>query len=409
MHSLLHYIQPQEIKRVMLDYTTLCNAMCLRCARNIDGKYLNKVMPLENMPWETFTQFFSNKELLDNVHSIQYCGNYGDPPLHPDLIKSIDWLYSKTDTNARRRNKCKRIYPEVRMSSNGGIQSVGWWAELAQVLQKGNGFAEFGFDGLEDTNHIYRRQVKWEKCMENAKSFIDAGGRAVWQFIVFEHNEHQLKEAIDIAKEMGFQMFIIRGGYYEDVDEIEFFSDNSQMIPNDLEKRIKTTAYFEDGHYGAETKKNAEVEVEYTKLHEAEKNINSFEKLLEEKYDGDEDTFRSRAPISCQWWKNAPYNNAGVLFMFNGEVWPCCEVGGVRFGKDQVAWDNPAGNQMAYQFYQETCGKYGSQFNNILSHSLEEILNHEWFNKKLVQSWQHDFSSKDPRLELCAYHCSMAM
>ena len=94
--------------------------------------------------------------------------------------------------------------------------------------------------------------------------------------------------------------------------------------------------------------------------------------------------------------------------MFNGEVWPCCEVGGVRFGKNQIPWNDPKGDQMAYQFYQETCGKYGSEFNNILSHPLEEILNHEWFNKKLVQSWHHDFDNDDPRLELCGYHCSMA-
>ena len=36
------------------------------------------------------------------------------------------------------------------------------------------------------------------------------------------------------------------------------------------------------------------------------------------------------------------------------------------------------------------------------------MLNHEWFNKKLVQSWHHDFDNDDPRLELCGYHCSMA-
>ena len=49
----------------------------------------------------------------------------------------------------------------------------------------------FGIDGLEDTNHIYRKNVKWKKLEENIKIYIKYGGTASWQFIVFEHNKHQ--------------------------------------------------------------------------------------------------------------------------------------------------------------------------------------------------------------------------
>ena len=71
----------------------------------------------------------------------------------------------------------------------------------------------FSIDGLEDTNHLYRRNVQWHKVMENAKSFIDAGGLARWRMIVFEHNAHQLKDAEQLSKAMGFGKFDINGGY----------------------------------------------------------------------------------------------------------------------------------------------------------------------------------------------------
>ncbi|HAW04571.1 MAG TPA: hypothetical protein DCW83_07785, partial [Saprospirales bacterium] len=39
---------------------------------------------------------------------------------------------------------------------------------------------------------------------------ISAGGTAVWEFIPFAHNEHQLEEAERLSKEIGFSEFVIR-------------------------------------------------------------------------------------------------------------------------------------------------------------------------------------------------------
>ena len=40
--------------------------------------------------------------------------------------------------------------------------------------------------------------------MENAQAFINAGGRARWDYIAFAHNEHQIDEARQLAEDMGF-------------------------------------------------------------------------------------------------------------------------------------------------------------------------------------------------------------
>ena len=414
------YITIPTIRRVQLDYTTKCNALCLRCARNIDGKYLNKNLPLTEMPWNLFKQFLS--PIIDYLDLVDICGNYGDPPLHPDLIRGCDWIISRQDENTRLKNdRLRRCV--INIATNGGINETGWWKELAQTLNKKYdtsyaidqypGKVVFGFDGLEDTNHLYRRQVKWEKCMENSKAFIEAGGNAEWQFIIFDYNEHQVEEAKNIAFDMGFKNFFTIGGYgrnetmWEAANPDEAIEGYTPMEQKGFAEEIKGSR----SEKGAETKKDKKITAQYTKDDTAEKNLNLFKENIKQ-YDNNVDNFQEHAPINCKWNQFSGYKNykkidgmPGLQFMFNGEVWPCCDVGGVRYGKNQIPWDDPSGDEIVYQFYRETHGKYGSEFNNIYHHPLENILNHEWFKENLSKSWQHDYNGNPPRLQLCGYTC----
>ena len=51
----------------------------------------------------------------------------------------------------------------------------------------------FSVDGLEDTNHIYRRGVKWEKLFANMKAYSETGAMGIWEFLIFDHNKHQVE------------------------------------------------------------------------------------------------------------------------------------------------------------------------------------------------------------------------
>ena len=46
---------------------------------------------------------------------------------------------------------------------------------------------DFSVDGLEETNHLYRQGVKWEHVERNMKAFINAGGRARWDYLIFQN------------------------------------------------------------------------------------------------------------------------------------------------------------------------------------------------------------------------------
>jgi hypothetical protein len=80
----------------------------------------------------------------------------------------------------------------------------------------GYGQIDFGFDGLEYTLHLYRRNVKYAVAMRNARAFVRAGGKAQWNFIVFKHNEHQVEQARTLSQEYGFYNFLPRktGRFY---------------------------------------------------------------------------------------------------------------------------------------------------------------------------------------------------
>jgi hypothetical protein len=46
--------------------------------------------------------------------------------------------------------------------------------------------------------------------MDAVSSFVGAGGRAEWDFIVFRHNEHQVDEARELAAKLGFARFFVK-------------------------------------------------------------------------------------------------------------------------------------------------------------------------------------------------------
>jgi hypothetical protein len=73
---------------------------------------------------------------------------------------------------------------------------------------------------------LYRRNVDYDKVIRNARAFIDRGGRAQWNYIVFKHNEHQVEQAKQLAQEYGFFNILIRktGRFFDHKNLVEFNS-----------------------------------------------------------------------------------------------------------------------------------------------------------------------------------------
>jgi len=185
-----------ELKNIHLEVSNNCQASCPMCNRNIDGGQDNPLIKIRNWSLDEFKTVMTT-ELLHQVDNYYFCGNFGDPILNNDLIDMC--LYSKT------------VAPNtaITIHTNGGARNKEWWTRLAVSLP-GNHRVVFALDGLADTHHLYRVGTQFEDVIENAKAFILAGGVAEWVFIKFKHNEHQVSDAQQIAKDLGFQHFTLK-------------------------------------------------------------------------------------------------------------------------------------------------------------------------------------------------------
>ena len=192
----------ESIDEYQIEITTYCNAACPQCPRNIQGSGINPYMPLVHLDRAAIDAAFS-AEHCGKLRQIFFCGSYGDPVMHPDFLGILQ--------DFRRKNPTLWLY----IHTNGGVHDEAYWAEIAAIMN-GYGQIDFGFDGLEDTLHLYRRNVKYTVAMRNARAYIDAGGRAQWNFIVFKHNEHQVEQARQLSAEYGFFNFLARktGRFY---------------------------------------------------------------------------------------------------------------------------------------------------------------------------------------------------
>ncbi len=184
----------ENIRGVHLEVTTKCNANCPMCSRSAFG-VVRPGLQLTELTLEDCKNIFS-PAFLGQLTKISMCGVYGDPALARDLLEIIEYI------------RCNNPNLEIDVYTNGGVRPASWWRELARVLGKGK--VIFGIDGLEDTNHIHRRGTVFVVIIRNAKAFIQAGGRAEWDFIIFKHNEHQVEQARELSKNLGFETFQIK-------------------------------------------------------------------------------------------------------------------------------------------------------------------------------------------------------
>lgn len=182
-----------QTESLQLEISSYCNAACPQCPRNIQGGATVPNLPLTNWSVDQFEHVI-DQFVGANLSMIYFCGTYGDPLMNPHIIKMCELIRKKF-------SQCR-----IGIHTNGGLQHHALYKQLAKVAD----FCAFGIDGLEDTNHLYRRKVSWSKLIENAQAFIDSGGYAIWDFIVFEHNQHQVESAKQISIDLGFKEFNVK-------------------------------------------------------------------------------------------------------------------------------------------------------------------------------------------------------
>lgn len=174
-----------EISHLHVEASTHCNARCPGCPRSIRGYSPKDFIKLTHLDTDTFAKV---RVKYEKLRSVNFNGNLGDPMMNP----KIEELTRIADCN-------------VSVTTNGSIGNRKTFENMARL----GVHVTFSIDGLRDTNHLYRQDVEWDKIVQRIKWFMGAGGQALWKWVPFRHNYHQLEETKEFARSMGISNFYI--------------------------------------------------------------------------------------------------------------------------------------------------------------------------------------------------------
>jgi MoaA/NifB/PqqE/SkfB family radical SAM enzyme len=327
-----------DIRQVQIELTTRCNARCPMCMRNYRGLDHNSGYPITELTLEHIKKILPVEFLKQLTRGVSFSGNLGDFGLAGGAQEIVHYL-------------CDRSVP-VYINTNGSMRTPDWWAGLARPGVR----IGFALDGLDDTHSLYRLDTNWNKVIENACAYIQAGGHAIWRFIPFDHNRHQEQVCKDLAKKLGFAKFENidegrnRGPVYSRTGKFshwlgEPFTPQEKITPPDIKSMLESHVTWFD-HRTVKSDKDTQP-----------LNLTCQHKRLEE-----------------------------IYIAANGTVWPCCFLG------FYPATMKHPGNEQLLTLVKE---------NNALEYDLAHCM--AWFDR--VEAPWNKNSIADGRLYGCVNSC----
>lgn len=325
-----------DIRHLHLEISSRCNAACPLCPRNLYGYPYNDGYVEHDMTLAEAQTIFS-PQFIAQLDEIYINGNFGDAVMNDQTLDIVSWFLDCSPTLL------------VTISTNGGARNSTFWKSLAKLGAR----VSFCIDGLEDTHSLYRQNTMYSTVIKNAKTFIEAGGHAVWKMIAFDYNLHQRSQARKISQDLGFAKFQL-------VDH----GRNTAPVFDKIGNLIHTLG--------------APKETNFQKIFWSR---TTDEVLLE-------DIVLERTPkvIDCQVKKQK-----SIYVSSMGEVSPCCFLGFSPQTYGHGNYHQAANHQIRHMIKK----------NNALHHSLEQCI--EWFNS-IEESWKQS-TFEQGRLVICNDVC----
>ena len=342
----------ENIKNIHLEITQKCQAACPMCDRNQNGGDLNPHINLDELSLEDCKRIFSH-EFISQLDSMYMCGNLGDAIVANDTLEVFEYFRS---CNSKMH---------LSLNTNAGAREPEWWKKLAEIFGS-NGHVIFSVDGLSDTNHIYRQNVQWSKVEQSMDAFISAGGRARWDFLIFEHNQHQVEQAEKIAMEKGFEKFIAKKtGRY-----------------------VTTTSDAKQSHQAVNRKGQETTELKKPNEKYQNQALKKQQQIID-KY-GSMDAYYDATPVVCKVTKNN-----SLFISAEGLALPCCWTAGRMY----KWWQTDPRVEQIWQFIDRAGGKDKLDARQ----GLEKVFATGIF-EDIASSWNKN-SCADGKLKVCAMKC----
>jgi len=178
---------------ISIEPTTACNLQCPECPSGLKSF----TRTTGNLSQELHSKIID--EIKDSVWYINYYFQ-GEPFINPHFLSFIKYanskgIYCSTSTNAHFLNS-EKAKETVESGLHRLIISIdGTTQDTYEKYRKNGSLSKV----IEGTNNI----LKWKKDLKSKTPHV------IFQYLVVNHNEHQLKDAINLSRELG-------------VDEIRF-------------------------------------------------------------------------------------------------------------------------------------------------------------------------------------------
>jgi len=385
------YFQFNTLNKMHIELSSLCNSICPNCPRYYHNSpnEIPELIP-QSISIENFKKWFP-PETMAKINLLLFCGNHGDPVTCKDLLPIMEYCYETLPEDG-----------DLQMHTNGGMKSTKVWSRIGEIYADRPGWKMiFSIDGLEDTNHIYRRNVNWNKLMSNVKAYTEHGGNSDWEFLIFKHNEQQVDEAKAMAKEIGIKTFSpkIAHGLDNGIDHATMPAINKEgkldyHIYPPLQKKNKVNYIKSDN-----PDRLAVVNKEFNKIHTMsldhpqafQPGTSGLDKVSEHELNElNNTTIRPRC-----------YRE--VFVSAAGFVTPCCWIGLLVPFIDDERKVSGFFNQHQLK---EKLMSVGLEKFNLHNDTLENILNDNRLNKVYSDDWNN--TTQCGKLKECTVTCGQA-
>ena len=356
----------EQLTAIHVEITSKCNARCPGCLRTTDDGDVLSI--LSHNPTElSLNQFqtYFPKNIVKNKEFF-FGGTIDDPMMNKNVYDICEYVIHnqgevviETNTGANTKETYEKL----------GKLSVAYPDKLKMF---------FSVDGTQETNHLYRVNVKWEKVLENMKAFVETGAKGKWQYLVFDHNYDDIKNAKEIANELGIEL-VLR----QNTRNTQSWVSKSKVKNKETKKietktfEVKTTEKFTHKETSTRDKIQVMSEVPFSST--------SLRRMSKHGLIRGEVPYQEKN-ISCYL-----YHSKEIFVAWDMKVWPCCYFAGKNLERKNYFLDLEL--------------EFGTEWNDITKHSLEDILKHEYYDKLLYLSITSREQSKYYNPSVCFANC----
>lgn len=206
---------------VSIEPTTSCNLRCPECPSGLRSF---------TRPTGMLQEDFYKKTIDELKQHLLYLTFYfqGEPYLHPKFLEMVQYanqqkIYTSTSTNAHYLND-ENAKKTVESGLDRLIISIDGTTQEAYKQYRVGGQLSKVLDGTKNI-------IKWKKALNSTTPLV------IFQFLVVKHNEHQIEDLKQLAKEYEVNEVLFKTAQVYD------FEDGNDLIPTiDQYSRYKQLA-----------------------------------------------------------------------------------------------------------------------------------------------------------------------